>query len=54
MLAAKIDVCFVSSTTVMTDTSELSFSSATKSFVMGANANRSAWGARTSRSAACR
>ena len=45
MLAAKIDVCFVSSTTVMTDTSELSLSSATKSLVIGASA--SAKGLRT-------
>ena len=48
MLAAKIDVCFVSSTTVMTDTSELSFSSATKSLVIGASARRNACGPRTS------
>src|SRR5678810_966100 len=48
MLAAKIEVCFVSSTTVMTDTSELSFSNATKSLVMGASARRNACGARTS------
>src|SRR4030095_1209358 len=49
MFAAKIDVCFVSSTTVMTETSELSFSSATKSFVIGASASRNACGARTRR-----
>ena len=48
MLAAKIDVCFVSSTTVITETSELSFSSATKSLVIGASARRNACGARTS------
>src|SRR3954471_18130629 len=48
IFAAKIDVSFVSSTTVMTDTSELSFSSATKSFVIGASASLNACGARTS------
>src|SRR5262245_45515123 len=48
MFAAKMEVCFVSSTTVMTETSELSFSSATKSLVMGASARRNACGARTS------
>ena len=50
MLAAKIDVCLVSSTTVMTDTSELSFNSATKSLVIGASARRNACGPRTKRS----
>src|SRR5712691_258223 len=50
MFAAKIDVCFVSSTTVITDTSDESFSSATKSFVIGASARRNACGPRTRRS----
>ena len=50
MFAAKIDVCFVSSMTVMTETSDESFSSATKSFVIGASAMRNACGPRTSRS----
>ena len=50
MFAAKIDVCFVNSTTVITDTSELSLSSATKSLVIGANARRNACGPRTSAS----
>ena len=47
-LVAKICVCFVSSRTVSTETSDESFSSATKSFVMGASASRNAWGPRTS------
>src|SRR5207253_3781565 len=42
MFAAKIDVCFVNSTTVITETSDESFSSATKSFVIGASARRNA------------
>jgi len=36
--AAKICVCFVSSTTVSTETSDESLSSATKSLVIGASA----------------
>ena len=51
MFAARIDVCFVSSTTVIIETSELSLSSATKSLVIGASASCSACGPRTSRSA---
>ncbi len=47
--AAKIWVCFVSSTTVSTDTSDESFSSATKSLVIGAKARRNACGPRISR-----
>jgi len=42
MFAAKIDVSFVSSTTVITETRELSLSSATKSLVIGARAKRNA------------
>ena len=42
MFAAKIDVSFVSSTTVMTETRELSFSNATKSLVIGGSARRKA------------
>jgi hypothetical protein len=45
---AKIVVCFVSSTTVISETSELSFNSATKSLVIGASARRSACGPRMS------
>src|SRR5262249_47188082 len=48
MFAAKMEVCLVSSTTVITETSELSLSSATKSLVIGASASRKACGARTS------
>src|SRR5262245_40710179 len=48
MFVAKICVCFVSSTTVMTETSDESFSSATKSLVIGASASLNAWGPRTS------
>src|SRR5262249_44024090 len=44
---AKICVCFVSSITVSTETSDESLSIATKSFVIGASANRKACGART-------
>src|SRR5688572_19433372 len=51
MLAAKIDVCLVSSTTVMTETSELSLRSATKSLVIGASARRNACGPLISTSA---
>ena len=39
---AKICVCLVSSTTVSTETSDESYSSATKSFVIGARARRNA------------
>src|SRR4051812_33083701 len=48
---AKICVCFVSSGTVSasTDTSDESFSIATKSLVIGASASRNAWGPRISR-----
>ena len=45
MLVAKICVCLVSSTTVSTETSEQSLSSATKSLVIGASARRNACGA---------
>src|SRR5437762_1571372 len=48
MFVAKIAVCFVNSTTVITDTSDESLSSATKSFVIGASARRNACGPRTS------
>ena len=48
MLVAKICVCFVSSITVNTDTSDESFSMATKSLVIGARARRKACGPRTS------
>ena len=50
MLVAKICVCLVSSTTVSTETSDESLSSATKSLVIGASARRNACGARISRS----
>src|SRR6185436_6744480 len=49
MFVAKMDVCLVSSTTVMTETSDESLSSATKSLVIGARASRKACGPRTSR-----
>src|SRR6185436_7150755 len=49
-LVAKIWVCFVNSTTVSTETSDESFSSATKSLVIGASASRNACGPRTRRS----
>ena len=49
MLVAKICVCLVSSTTVSIETSDESFSSATKSLVIGASARRKACGARISR-----
>ena len=49
MFAAKICVCFVSSTTVITETSDESLSSATKSLVIGASASRNACGPRTRR-----
>ena len=45
-LVAKICVCFVSSITVSTETSDESFSSATKSLVIGASASRNACGPR--------
>ncbi len=48
IFVAKICVCLVSSTTVSTETSEESLSSATKSLVIGASARRKACGARTS------
>src|SRR5262249_31373763 len=47
-LVAKICVCLVSSSTVSTETSEESFSIATKSFVIGASASLKACGPRTS------
>src|SRR5665213_57633 len=47
-LVAKICVCFVSSMTVSTDTSDESLSSATKSFVIGASASLNACGPRMS------
>ena len=45
---AKICVCFVSSRTVSTETSDESLSRATKSLVIGASARRKACGPRTS------
>ena len=53
MLVAKICVCLVSSTTVITETSDESLSSATKSLVIGASASRKACGPRTSRRICC-
>src|SRR5262245_11028636 len=47
-LVAKICVCLVSSMTVSTDTSDESFSSAMKSFIIGASAKRKACGPRIS------
>ena len=49
-LVAKIWVCLVSSTTVSTETSDESLSSATKSLVIGASASRNACGPRINRS----
>ena len=46
MFVAKICVCLVSSTTVMTETRDESLSSATKSLVIGASARRNACGPR--------
>src|SRR6185295_6310352 len=48
-LVAKICVSLVSSSTVSTDTSDESFKSAMKSFVIGASARRNACGPRMSR-----
>src|ERR1051325_7897295 len=50
MFAAKICVCLVSSITVITETSEESLSSETKSLVIGGSARRNACGPRTSQS----
>jgi hypothetical protein len=44
-------ICLVSSTTVITETSELSLSSAIRSFVIAGSAVRRACGSSTSRSA---